>query len=249
MHNSLYWMTYFSRNLQNNRINWAIEPVLSTAERAEILLSLQAWQLGETSEGTNLISAASKHAGELDDPYYLPAIELFIKEEQKHGENLGRYLDLIGEKRISKNWGDTLFRKIRGLNTHMEFWTIAVITVESTAQLFYQCLKDATQCRLLKEICTDILIDEAAHITFQTERLALIYCKKNALWRWLSYYAYTSFYFSTAMVVWLAHRRLFRAGNLNLPGYWLRMKLKFGKTIKRLRPEVQNASLNVLVKR
>lgn len=237
MHNSLYWINYFTQNLKNKRIDWSIKPVLSQTERENILKSLQAWQLGETSEGTNLINAATKHAKQLNDRHYTPAIKLFITEEQKHGNNLGKYLDLIGEERIKKDWGDSLFRKIRGLNTHMEFWTIAVITVESTAQIFYQCLKDATKCNLLKQICTDILIDEAAHITFQTERLSLLYNDKNALMRFFTYYFYTCFYFSTLLVVWFAHRKLFKAGHVNFSKYWMKMTLKFKKTIKKLRPE------------
>lgn len=237
MHNSMYWVNYYSQNLKNRRIDWSIQPILSSKEKRAILKSLQAWQLGETSEGKNLIEAAIKHAKQLDDVNYTDAIKLFIKEEQKHGNNLGRYIDLIGEKRIKKDWGDSLFRKARGLNTHMEFWTIAVITVESTAQLFYQCLKDATNCNLLKQICTDILIDEAAHITFQTERLSLLYNDKSLFMRFFAYYFYTIFYFSTSLVVWFAHKRLFKAGNLNFVGYWHKMKLKFKKTIKKIRSE------------
>lgn len=121
MHNSLYWINYFSQNLNNQRIDWSINPDLTAFEKSKILKSLQAWQLGETSEGTNLINAATKHAKKLDDPYYTEAIKLFIKEEQKHGNNLGRYIDLIGEQRIKKDWGDSLFRKIRGLNTDWSF--------------------------------------------------------------------------------------------------------------------------------
>lgn len=240
MHNSLNWINYFSQNLKKERIDWNIIPSITQVEKNNVLASLQAWQLGETSEGINLINAATKHAKQLNDPNYTDAIKLFIKEEQKHGNNLGRYIDMIGEQRIKKNWGDTLFRKIRGLNTHMEFWTIAVITVESTAQIFYQCLKDATKCKLLKQICNDILIDEAAHITFQTERLSLLYNNKNAFMRLFSYYFYTIFYFSTSLVVWFAHKRLFKAGQVNFSNYWMKMKLKFKKTIKKLKPETEN---------
>lgn len=243
MHNSLYWLNYFSQNLEKQRIDWSTSSNLTQTERNNILASLQAWQLGETSEGTNLIDAATKHAKHLNDTHYTAAIKLFIKEEQKHGNNLGRYIDLIGERRIKKDWGDSLFRKIRGLNTHMEFWTIAVITVESTAQIFYQCLKDATGCKLLKQICTDILIDEAAHITFQIERLSLIFNDKNAFMRVMSYYFYTMFYFSTAIVVWFAHKRLFKAGGVNFSNYWIKMKLKFKKTIKKLKPETENINV------
>lgn len=158
MQTSENWVQYFTQNLQQHRIDWGIAPTLTITEKENILKSLQAWQLGETSDGSNLINAATKYALKVNDKNYVEAIKLFIKEEQKHGENLGKYLDLIGEKRIKKNWGDSLFRKFRGLYTDMEFWTIAVITVESAAQIFYQCLKDATNCKLLKQICTDILI-------------------------------------------------------------------------------------------
>lgn len=235
MHSSLYWVNYYTQNLKNKRIDWSIQPSLSDFEKKSILKSLQSWQLGETSEGKNLIEAATKHANYLDDKNYTNAIKLFIKEEQKHGNNLGRYIDLIGEQRIKKDWGDSLFRKARGLNTHMEFWTIAVITVESTAQLFYQCLKEATNCKLLKQICTDILIDEAAHITFQTERLSLLYNVKNSFYRYFTYHFYTVFYFSTTLVVWLAHRKLFKAGKLDFANYWRKMSLKFNKTIKKIK--------------
>lgn len=243
MHDSLYWTNYFDQNLKNQRIDWNISPNLTVLEKNNILKSLQAWQLGETSEGINLVNAATKHAKKLNDLHYVGAIKLFIKEEQKHGNNLGRYIDLIGEQRIKKDWGDSLFRKVRGLNTHMEFWTIAVITVESAAQIFYQCLKDATKCKLLKQISTDILIDEAAHITFQIERLSLLYSDKSPFMRTTSYYFYTVFYFSTAMVVWGAHRKLFNAGQVNFSNYWLKMKLKFKKTIKKLKPECENINI------
>lgn len=235
MYNSIDWINYFSRNLKHQRIDWSITPKLSKQERKNILYSLQAWQLGETSEGTNLINAATKHGAELEDQNYVVAIKLFIKEEQKHGENLGKYLDRIDEKRIKKNWGDSLFRKARGFNTSMEFWTIAVITVESTAQLFYQCLKSATKCRLLQQICTDILIDEAAHIRFQTERLALIYNNKTKPMRFLAYWFYTCFFFITSFVVWMAHRRLFYSGKLNFKTYWKKMFMKFEKTIQKVK--------------
>lgn len=234
MHNSEYWVRYFSQNLQQQRIDWDIFPCLTITERQNILKSLQAWQLGETSDGSNLIKAANKYAKKLNDEKYVDAIKLFIKEEQKHGSNLGKYLDLIGEKRIKKNWGDSLFRKFRGLYTDMEFWTIAIITVEGAAQIFYQCLKDATNCKLLKQICTDILIDEAPHITFQIERLTTIFHQKNKLIKFLTYQYYYIFYFSTSLVVWFAHKKLFKAGGVDFQRYWKKMTLKFKKTIQKL---------------
>ncbi len=234
MQTSQQWIAYFRQNLQKKRIDWLMQPKLSATERNNILHAVQAWQLGETSDGANLMAASKKYAAKIGDDFYCGAVQLFIKEEQKHGNNLGHYLDLIGEKRIQKNWGDTLFRKIRYFNTSMEFWTIAVITVESTAQIFYQSLKDATNCKLLQQICTDILIDEAFHINFQLQRLQIIFSGKPALSKIICFQLYKAFYFSTIMVVWMAHRRLFKAGNNSLFSYLRKMNLKFKKTIQKL---------------
>ncbi|OCX51972.1 hypothetical protein BEL04_15370 [Mucilaginibacter sp. PPCGB 2223] len=231
MHTSNYWINHFKENATKNRIYWAAGPEISADEIKTILPSLQAWQLGETSEGLHLIAASTKYAHKIGDADYVDAVRLFIKEEQKHGNNLGRYLDEIGQPRIRQNWGDTLFRKIRYFNTSMEIWTLAVIVVESTAQVFYQALKDATQCDLLRQICTDILIDEAYHITFQTERLAMIYHNKPGFsksWRKL---AYKYFFYATAALVWFAHRSLFRAGGNSFNVYIHKMILKYQKTL------------------
>ncbi|MFN8284113.1 MAG: ferritin-like domain-containing protein [Chitinophagales bacterium] len=231
MNTSLQWYNHFKNNLTIQRVDWNLKPEINATERANILQSLQAWQLGETSEGTHLMRAAHKYSKRIGDSDYPAAVELFIKEEQKHGNNLGKYLGLIGEPRIEKNWGDTLFRKIRYFNTSMELWTLAVITVESTAQIFYQSLKDATNCALLKQICTDILIDEAKHIDFQLERLQIINAQKNPISKFFEYYFYVIFYFSTISVVWLAHKKVFKAGGLTFTKYFRKIKFKFDKTI------------------
>jgi hypothetical protein len=234
MYTSKHWINHFSANALEKRIDWMQSPAITPDELVTILPSLQAWQLGETSEGKHLIDASKKYARKTGDPDYVDAVKLFIKEEQKHGNNLGRYLDLTGKPCIEKNWGDTLFRKVRYFNTNMEIWTLAVIIVESTAQIFYQALKDATHCPLLKEICTDILTDEAYHITFQTERLAIIFDGKSEFsksWRKLTY---KYFFYATSSLVWFAHKKLFIAGGNTFASYSKKMEHKYIKTLKRI---------------
>jgi hypothetical protein len=233
MHTNNYWIAYFTQNLQKQRINWQLEPNISPEETSVILKSLQAWQLGETSEGRQLIAASEKHALKTNQSDYVDAIRLFIKEEQKHGNNLGMYLDRIGKPRVKKDWGDSLFRKVRHLNTSMESWTLAVITVESAAQIFYQALKDATGCGLLKQICTDILIDEAYHITFQTERLAAIFLNKTPFEKSWRRVLYKYFFMSTSLLIWFANRRLFKAGGNTFGIYMKKMRLKYVRTIRK----------------
>lgn len=234
MKTSKTWVKHFEHNAKQLRINWHLTPELTVDEMLTILPSLQAWQLGETSDGNSLIKAATRYAWHINDTDYVTAIRLFIKEEQKHGENLGRYLDAIQKPRIHKNWGDSLFRWMRHFNTSMEAWTLAVISIESIAQIFYQALKDATGCNLLKQICTDILIDEAYHITFQTERLHYIFSNRTAGGKSWRKPFYQLFFYSTAMTVWLAHHQIFEAGGHNLSSYLKRVNHKYLKTISHI---------------
>lgn len=234
MRTSNQWISHFNESAKQHRVDWSLKPDISASEMAAILPSLQAWQLGETSDGANLLKAATKYARQINDPAYIDALRLFIKEEQKHGNNLGTYLDRIGQPRIRKDLGDTLFRKVRYFNTNMEIWTLAVIVVESTAQIFYQSLKDATGCKLLKQICTDILIDEAYHITFQTDRFSVIFRSKTPFWRAVSHKLYFCFFYATAMIVWMAHKQLFKAGGCTFSRYMIKMKYKYNKIMGQL---------------
>ncbi len=234
MKTSSYWLGHFKANALEQRINWNLKPVITPTEMVSILPSLQAWQLGETSEGRQLIAAAEKHAQAIGDAHYVDAVKLFIKEEQKHGNNLSRYLDSIGQQRVKKDWGDSLFRKVRHLNTSMEAWTLAVIVVESTAQIFYQALKDATDCPLLKEICDDILIDEAYHIIFQTERIAIINIGKSPFSKAWRKSAYKYFFRATSLLVWFGHSKLFKAGGVSFESYNEQMDYKYQRTLRKI---------------
>ena len=232
MHTSLFWKNHFQNNLTKQRINWDTKPSIREAEKKEILYSLKAWQLGETSDGSHLLSATRKHAKKIQDPTYVEAVKLFIKEEQKHGENLGKYIDLIGEKRVKRDWGDTLFRKIRYFNTSMELWTISVIIVESAAQIFYQALHDASACILLKSICRDILIDEAHHIKFQNERLHEIFASKRFYSKAFSIGWYGLLFFGTIHAIWFGHKKAFKAGGVEKHEFMRLMYYKFFNSLR-----------------
>jgi len=227
IHTSAFWKNHFQHNLTFQRVNWEQQPAITPEEKEKILYSLKAWQLGETSDGKHLLAAASKYAASIGDPDYTDAVKLFITEEQKHGSNLGKYIDLIGEKRVKKDWGDTLFRKIRYLNTNMELWTIAVIIVESAAQVFYKSLHDATSCALLKSICRDILMDEAHHIKFQNERLHIIFQKKSFYNRAISIGFYELLFFGTIHAIWFGHHKALRAGGVSKKDFMRAMYYKF----------------------
>lgn len=234
MTSSEQWLQHFQKNATIQRIDPDLVPQIDQKDKQAILYSLKAWQKGETSEGRHLIQAASKHAETIKDPIYLEVIRLFIKEEQKHGENLGQYLDAMGEERISFDWGDQLFRIVRGWNRSITSWTMAVLVVESAAQIFYQALKDSSDCPLLKQICSDILIDEAYHIQFQSERLAFVMGLKSPFWRAQYLMIYRTLFEVTHQLIWHAHRRAFIHGGWNKDRYTLSMRRKFGRSLSKI---------------
>ena len=232
IHTSCFWHSHFANNLTIRRVDWSTTPSITDSEKAQILYSLKAWQLGETSDGAHLLAAATKYARRINDPDYPAAVRLFIREEQKHGSNLGKYIDRIGEERARKDWGDTLFRKIRYFNKSMELWTITVIIVESAAQVFYQALHEATNCSLLRSICRDILIDEAHHIKFQNERLHQLMERKGFYNKAISIGWYGLLFFCTIHAIWFGHRRAFRAGGIHKQEFMRQMYFKFFNSLK-----------------
>jgi len=232
LHPSKFWENHFRHNLTKQRIDWQLTPQLTREEKETLLYSIKAWQLGETSEGKHLLAAATLYADKIKDPDYVEPVKLFIKEEQKHGANLGKYIDLLGEERVKKDWGDTLFRKIRYFNKSMELWTITVIIVESAAQVFYEALKNASDCTLLKAICEDILLDEAHHIKFQNERMYVIFNRKNFYNKAFSLLVYSFLFFGTIHAVWFAHKKAFIKGGVDRKSFMKRMYYKFFRSMQ-----------------
>ena len=94
------WLAYFRRNAARCRpIPWEMGAQVTAEELTAVVCSLQAWQLGETSDGRHLLAAAARYATRIGDPAYHTAVELFVREEQRHGDLLGRFLDLAGPGR------------------------------------------------------------------------------------------------------------------------------------------------------
>jgi hypothetical protein len=215
------WVAYFRANAATERrIPWDSGAGVTVEELAAIGRSLQAWQLGETSEGHHLRTAAARYAARVGDPDYPEAIDLFIREEQRHGEMLGRFLDLAGIGRVTADWGDHLFRAARYCLTNMEAWTTPVVMVEVLAMVYYNAVRRATGSRVLRTICVQMLADEVPHVRFQCERLAEILRHRPRLGFWLTMLAQRLGFLVVVLLVWLGHRRALRAGDYGWRRYW-----------------------------
>jgi len=213
------WVEYFRRNAASLMvIPWELGITLSPQERKAIESSVPEFQLGESSDGLRFIEMAELYALQGGDVEYVRALKLFIREEQRHGRELGKVLDLAGIPRISHSWSDAIFRWMRhrcGLGM-----SIAVlVTAEIIAKVYYIAVQQATDSAPLGRLCDQILQDEVEHIYFQCERLAIlrrhwpgILLKLVHAWHW-------GFMAGTCVVVWRKHRLVLRRGRFGFFGF------------------------------
>jgi hypothetical protein len=215
------WLTYFRVNAaRRSAVPRETGPGATPAELAAVTASLRGWQLGETSDGNHLRAVAARYAGAIGDADYFRAVEMFIREEQRHGELLGKFLDSVGVERAQANWGDTLFRRARYLITDMEVWTTPVVMVETLALVYYNAVRHATRSAYLRAICSELLRDEVPHLNFACERLAGIYRRRSRFRIRLTMLFQRVFFALVVTLVWVGHRRALLAGGYGWRHYW-----------------------------
>jgi hypothetical protein len=218
---SAEWVAYFRANAEHLLdVPWESGAGVSAGELASIADSLRAWQLGETSDGSHLLAAAGDYAMKVGDPDFLDAIRLFIAEEQRHGAALGRFLDLAGVPRATRDWGDALFRAFRYVVPRMEVWATPVVMVETHALLYYAAIRRATGSTVLRRICEQILADEVPHIRFQCERLAILHRHRSHLLRVVTMAAHRVFFAGITLAIWVGHRQALQAGGYTFGRFW-----------------------------
>ncbi len=232
------WHAYYMANAQFQlEIPWERGAEITPEQIDAIAYSLAIWQLGETSDGSHLLAAAKKYAELINEPQTIDVIYLFIKEEQRHGNLLGQFLDLAQIPRVRSNWGDTIFRAIRYSIPNIEIWSTPVIMVETIALIYYKAIQKATKSTVLYSICQQILRDEVKHIRFQYEQFAIIFRVRPLLLRILTLLIHRILYFSITLAVWVGHRKALQAGGYNFKSYWQEAWIKMNFAWRRMNPE------------
>jgi hypothetical protein len=213
---SAQWREYFRRNAASLlEIPWELGVRLTESERAAIAASIQQFQLGESSDGDQFLARGREYARVSGDVQYLPALRRFIAEEQRHGRDLGRFMDLADIPRIRRAWADTVFRWLRH-TSGLERSIMVLVTAEVIAQVYYDALRDATRSIVLRQLCNQILRDEEEHVRFQCERLAIL--RRDRV-RWvilLKQSIHRAFMAVTCLVFWWKHGKAVRTGGYGL---------------------------------
>jgi len=205
------WLAHFSARRQCSALlPWDDAYLLSAAEKARIAASIQQFQLGEGSDGSGLFRRAQASPLAKLDAGFLPALELFIAEEQRHSRHLEAFMTRQGIPCLRKHWIDHVFRRVRKL-AGLELCLHVLVTAEIVAVPYYSALLEATASPLLKAICVQILQDEADHLRYQAENLARLRALRQPFSRRAEVFLWRMFMLATLQVVWRHHAKVLRA--------------------------------------
>ncbi|GIP29410.1 hypothetical protein J23TS9_45400 [Paenibacillus sp. J23TS9] len=230
MKNTSKWVQYFASNNQNLKyIHWDDNYKLTTKERETVIKSIQQFQLGENSEGKHLIKRAQEYVQKTkDEDYYLALIE-FIKEEQRHARDLGRFMRAQGIPPLRKHWVDNIFRRFRR-NASLEQSIIVLVTAEIIAKIYYKALQKSTKSKVLIDLCDQILCDEGKHVQFQSETLHKLSQNRSAFFNRIVYILRRCLFEGTLIIVWYQHKPVFKAGGYKLKSYYYECRYEFNLT-------------------
>lgn len=164
---STKWLCYFQENRKGQsalRLPEKIE--LPDSVRMPLIRSLQRFQIGETGDGIHL----KKFACRLPDPQYLHCVDLFVKEEQVHGQILAELILAMDGTLITWHWSDLAFiflRHLFGLKTEI----FIILIAEIVGKCFYRELSDRIDNELMSNAMAIIVCDEIGHLRFHCEFL------------------------------------------------------------------------------
>lgn len=224
------WCRHFRSNAASRAagLPWEDPAALSCEESRCVKSSIQQFQLGAGSSGSRLLKRGLEYANAAADPYFIHALKLFVKEEQRHSAYLLRFMQREGIAATSKHWVDTVFRRLRVL-AGLELSLRVLVSAEIIAIPYYQALAAATNSPLLQAICARILHDEAAHLRFQASMLSRLSASRAFLADRVVSAIHRVFLFVTCYVVWFEHGRVFRAAGYSRAGFLAETFWEFGR--------------------
>ncbi len=213
------WVDYFYRNAPEPILPWSDNVRLSRAERLAVIRSIQQFQLGEGASGARMLERAQRFCRATGDLGLIAAFKLFLREEQRHSHMLARFLQIESAPCLRKHWIHSAFRCIRGL-AGLELCLKVLVSAELLARPYYAALRDATDSPLLRSISERIFDEEGAHLRFQAFALSRFQRRHSRLMQALIKSCHIVLLASTAVLVWIEHRAVFRSAGRTFRRFW-----------------------------
>ncbi|QDT36844.1 ferritin-like domain-containing protein [Stratiformator vulcanicus] len=241
-HTSPDWVAYFNANCEPiTETAWSLEPTLTLAERDRIARSVQIFQRGESGTGSHLMKCALTYAEQSGDEVYPQALQLFIDEENRHADALGRFLDQEEISRLEREWSDSGFRRLRKL-AGLEQCVVTLLAAETIAMAYYAALMSATGSPTLAAICRRLLADEVGHLRFQAEQLGRLRQRRNPITLAAARWRDRLILRGAMLLVWRTHRPVFRAAGWDFN--WFERNIFAQARVVRSHEQRQIAKLN-----
>ncbi len=207
------WIEYFKYNNSHlYKLDFSNNTELSNEEIKLITPSIKAFQIGEGSEGKHLSKCVRKFAFKSRYYDYPEIMRMFIAEENRHSQTLKKYMEIYNIEPSKKMLIDNIFRFLRKL-TGIECEVVVLVTAEMIALSYYTALSNATNSKLLKIICAQMLNDELIHVVLQSDTLFRISAKRSSLYNSLVRTARKILMRLTAFIVWHKYKNLFLRGD------------------------------------
>ncbi len=210
------WLQYFEHNRKHRReIPWQNGITIAPTVRAPLIHSLQRFQVGESGEGRHL----RKQAATINDPVYLAAIDLFIKEEQEHARLMSKALQLMNAKLLRHHWSDACFillRRIFGLNQEL----LVLLMPEMIAKRFFRALHDGAKDPVLRAVFAQIMHDEEGHLAFHVDFLQRALAPLSLPARIIHRCLWRVFFRLSCLVVIVDHRAILRQMGVSPARFW-----------------------------
>lgn len=205
---STAWLEHFERNRRNRpEPDWHRPTPFPAPVAARLARSLAHFQLGESGDGTTLLTEARRTWA--DDPDYVAALVLFVAEEQEHARLLTEQVIRFGGTLVTRHWTHGWFRRVRrALGVRFEIQTLLVAEIIGTA--YYRLLR-STGDTVLREMCELMLRDEAPHLRFHADRIVIEQLPWSPLARALWTAQFRCLHRAAVTAAWVDHRPALRA--------------------------------------
>ena len=161
--------------------------------------------------GKHLSKVVEKFSIKNNYKEYREIMKWFIAEENRHSQTLKKYMEIYKIDMASKLWIDNIFRFLRKI-MGLECEVIILVTAEMIALSYYTALSNATNSKLLKTICEQMLNDELKHVVLQSDTLHRISKNRNKVINSVVRAIRKFVMRLTAFVVWHKFKKLFLKG-------------------------------------
>jgi hypothetical protein len=153
------------------------------------------------------------------DAQYAAAMELFIREEQRHAALMAGILARLNAPLLTSDWTDNCFvfmRHMSGLHTEL----LVVLLPEMIARVYFEALRRGFSNPAMQAVFAQIVRDEKGHLAFHADYLNKAFAQMSFPRRIAVQMAWHLVYRVACVIVYVDHGPLLRAVGIPAKKFW-----------------------------